>query len=184
MTPMLPANGWPWFCQSFHGHCSPPFFVVNAAFWTIKPHSTSTPHSSTRVLYFSGWMPHELHNFKRGCNQLGSSSIFRHGFCASFEAITVWMPSSKASAWHVPVVGLVDSWTGKPPKVENKRVYRRLYGEVYTVDGYLSDVCLYQYLERDQTKRERIIIKCERKYAWLKVPLILKKPAKQWHMVV
>ena len=47
MTPMLPANGWPWFCQSFHGHCSPPFFVVNAAFWTIKSNSTSAPHSST-----------------------------------------------------------------------------------------------------------------------------------------
>ena len=41
------------------------FFLLNAAFWRIKSHSTSTPHSSTRVWY-SGWMPHELHNFKRG----------------------------------------------------------------------------------------------------------------------
>ena len=46
---------------------------------------------------------------------------------------------------------------------------------MYTVEGYLSDVCLYQYLERDQTKRERIKIKCKRKYAWLKVPLKTKK---------
>jgi len=171
ITPMLPANGLPWFCQSFHGHCSPFFFC-----WT--PHSEEL----NLILLLRPIHQHvsdilvECHMNSTISNGAAVATGKLHGpivFCTSFEAITVWMPSSKASAWM-----------GKPPKVENRRVYRRLYGEVYTVDGYLSDVCLYQYLERDQTKRERIKIKCKRKYAWLKVPLLLKKPAKQWHMVV
>ena len=164
---MLPANGLPWFCQSFHGHCSPPFFVVNAAFWTIKSHSTSTPHSSTRVLYFSGWMPHELHNFKRGRNfKLGSSMdpswIFRR-----FDSA----PPSRQSPYgclHPKLQPGMSRWwdwwiheRASHQKSKTDGYTDGFMGEVYTVDGYLSDVCLYQYLERDQTKREHIEIKCK-----------------------
>ena len=74
---------------------------------------------------------------------------------ASFEAITVWMPSSKASA-----CGEIGGFMARALEVENCFFFCSSIRRG-VVHGYLSDISTYQYRKCDQTTPEYINMKYE-----------------------